>query len=110
MDALYAFTDCEVSVSPNACVIFDNKPEFIGVSEILRRSADNTVHLLKTELEIRMTELEESWHMSSLEKIFIEERIYRDIEECETWESVIIIHRPRTGPIQRPPQKGGNTG
>ncbi len=89
IDALYAFTDCEVSVSPNACVIYDNRPEFIGVKEILRRSVDNTVELLRRELEIRKTELEESWHLSSLEKIFIEERIYRDIEECETWEAVI---------------------
>ena len=89
IDALYAFTDCEVSVSPNACVIYDNRPEFIGVKEILRRSVDNTVELLRRELEIRKAELEESWHLSSLEKIFIEERIYRDIEECETWEAVI---------------------
>lgn len=89
IDALYAFTDCEVSVSPNACVIFENKPVFIGVSDILRRSADNTVALLRSELEIRLSELEDNWHMSSLEKIFIEERIYRDIEECETWEAVL---------------------
>jgi len=89
IDALYAFTDCEVSISPNACVIFDNKPVFIGVSDILRKSADNTVHFLRTELEIRLGELQEMWHMSSLERIFIEERIYRDIEECETWEAVL---------------------
>ncbi len=89
LDALYAFTDCEVSISPNACVIFNNRPEFVGVSEILKRSVDNTVSLLKKELEIRENELEEEWHRSSLEKIFIEERIYRDIEECETWEAVI---------------------
>jgi topoisomerase-4 subunit A len=89
IDALYAFTDCEISISPNACVIFNNKPEFIGVSDILRRTVDNTVGLLQEELEIRLKELEEEWHMSSLEKIFIEERIYRDIEECETWEAVI---------------------
>ncbi|MDT8401889.1 MAG: DNA gyrase/topoisomerase IV subunit A [Bacteroidales bacterium] len=89
IDALYAFTDCEISLSPNACVIFNNKPEFIGVSDILSRTVDNTVNLLGKELEIRLNELEEEWHMSSLEKIFIEERIYRDIEECETWEAVI---------------------
>lgn len=89
IDALYAFTDCEISLSPNACVIFNNKPEFIGVSDILRRTVDNTVGLLREELEIRFKELEDEWHMSSLEKIFIEERIYRDIEECETWEAVI---------------------
>ncbi len=89
IDALYAFTDCEYSISPNTCVIKDDKPSFMGVSEILRHSADRTVMLLKTELEIRKGELEEEWHKSSLEKIFIEERIYRDIEECETWEAVI---------------------
>jgi len=89
IDALYAFSDCEISISPNACVIFKNKPEFVGVSDILRRTVDNAVHLLKRELEIRKNELEEEWHMSSLEKIFIEERIYRDIEECETWEAVV---------------------
>ena len=89
IDALYALTDCEYSISPNTCVITDNKPSFMGVSEMLRHSVNNTVHLLKTELEIRRSELQEEWHMSSLEKIFIEERIYRDIEECETWEAVI---------------------
>jgi len=89
IDALYALTDCECSISPNTCVITGSKPSFMGVSEILRYSTDNTVRLLKTELEIRQNELREDWHLSSLEKIFIEERIYRDIEECETWESVI---------------------
>jgi topoisomerase IV subunit A len=89
IDALYAFTDCEYSISPNTCVISDNKPSFMGVSSILKHSADRTVELLKSELEIRKTELQEEWHMSSLEKIFIEERIYRDIEESETWEAVI---------------------
>ncbi len=89
IDALYAFTDCEYSISPNTCVISDNKPSFMGVSEILKHSADRTVFLLKEELEIRKNELQEEWHMSSLEKIFIEERIYHDIEEVETWEGVI---------------------
>jgi len=89
IDALYAFTDCEYSISPNTCVITDNKPSFMGVSSILKHSADRTVNLLKAELEIRKAELQEEWHMSSLEKIFIEERIYRDIEESETWEAVI---------------------
>ncbi len=90
IDALYAFTDCELSISPNACVITDeNKPAFVGVSDILRHNTDRTVNLLKLELEIRKAELEEEWHFSSLEKIFIEKRIYRDIEECETWEAVI---------------------
>ena len=89
IDALYAFTDCEVSISPNACVIVDEKPQFIGVAEILRVSTDQTVDLLKQELEIRRGELMERLLFSSLEKIFIENRIYRDIEECETFESVI---------------------
>jgi topoisomerase-4 subunit A len=90
IDALYALTDCEYSISPNTCVIVDDKPSFMGVSTILKHSADRTVELLKTELEIRKSELQEEWHMSSLEKIFIEERIYHDIEECETWEAVIV--------------------
>jgi topoisomerase-4 subunit A len=89
IDALYALTDCEYSISPNTCVITVSKPSFTGVSDILRFSTDHTVKLLTTELEIRQNELNEEWHLSSLEKIFIEERIYRDIEECETWESVI---------------------
>ncbi len=89
IDALYAFTDCELSISPNACVIYENRPHFIGVSEMLKNSAQNTKDLLGRELEIRLSELSEDWHMSSLEKIFIENRIYLSIEECETWESVI---------------------
>ncbi len=89
IDALYAFTNCEVSISPNACVIFDNKPYFLSVNEILRLNTEKTVELLKQELLIKKNELEEKWHFSSLEKIFIEERIYRDIEECETWEDII---------------------
>jgi topoisomerase-4 subunit A len=89
IDALYAFTDCEVSISPNACVIDDFKPRFMGVSEMLRISVDNTRELLRQELEIRKGELQEAWHMSSLEKIFIENRIYNDIEECETWKSIL---------------------
>jgi len=89
IDALYAFTNCEVSISPLSCVIIDNKPHFLGVSELLRRSTENTVHLLKTELEIKLAELQEQWHFASLEKIFIEKRIYRDIEEEETWEGVL---------------------
>ncbi len=89
IDALYACTDCEVSISPNACVISDEKPHFIGVSEILRRSVAHTKYLLKRELEIRLAELAEDWHMSSLERIFIEEKIFHMIEECTTWESVL---------------------
>ena len=89
IDALYAFSDCEVSIAPNASVIVGDKPEFLSVNEILKRSADQTRNLLKMELEIRKNELMEQWHFSSLEKIFIENRIYRDIEEAETWEEVI---------------------
>ncbi len=89
IDALYAFTNCENSISPLCCVIEDNKPVFIGVSDILKLSTDHTVELLKSELEIQLNELEEQWHFASLERIFIENRIYRDIEEEETWEGVI---------------------
>src|SRR5690554_1273601 len=89
IDALYAFTGCETSISPLGCVIEDNKPLFVGVSEMLRHSTDNTVKLLKSELEIQLGEFEEQWHFASLERIFIENRIYRDIEEEETWEGVI---------------------
>jgi topoisomerase IV subunit A len=88
-DALYAFTDCELSISSNACVIADDKPQFLGVSEILKRNTEQTRELLRMELEIRLGELAEKWHFSSLEKIFIEKRIYRDIEEQTTWEGVI---------------------
>jgi len=90
IDALYAFTDCEVSYSPNACVIVDNKPLFLSVSEILKISTMQTKDLLRRELEIKKGELEEKWHHASLEKIFIENRIYRDIEECESFEAVIM--------------------
>ena len=90
IDALYAFTACESSISPLGCVIEDNKPLFIGVSEMLQKSTDRTVELLKSELEIQLNEFEEQWHFASLERIFIENRIYRDIEEEETWEGVIL--------------------
>jgi len=89
IDALYAFTDCETSISPLGCVIIDNKPHFIGVSEMLARSTDHTLELLKKELELQLQELENQWHHSSLERIFIEKRIYRDIEEQDTWEGVL---------------------
>ncbi|WGK64445.1 DNA gyrase/topoisomerase IV subunit A [Croceiramulus getboli] len=89
IDALYAFTNCETSISPLGCVIEDNSPLFIGVTEMLRRSTDRTKELLKQELEIELQELENQWHFASLERIFIEKRIYRDIEEEETWEGVI---------------------
>ena len=89
IDAFYAFTNCEQSISPLGCVIENNKPLFIGVSEMLRRSTDHTVQLLKSELEIKQNDLEEQWHFASLERIFIENRVYRDIEEEETWQGVI---------------------
>jgi topoisomerase-4 subunit A len=89
IDALFAFTNCENSISPLCCVIENNTPVFIGVSDILRQSTDHTVELLKLELEIQLNELEEQWHFASLERIFIENRIYRDIEEEETWKGVI---------------------
>jgi topoisomerase-4 subunit A len=88
-DALYGFTDCEVSISPNSCVIIDGKPSFMGATEILKHNTALTRELIKLELDIRLAELQNKWHFSSLEKIFIENRIYRDIEECETWEAVI---------------------
>ncbi|MBL6666360.1 MAG: DNA gyrase/topoisomerase IV subunit A [Flavobacteriaceae bacterium] len=89
IDALYAFTDCESSISPLGCVIIDNKPHFIGVSEMLTLSTDHTLSLLKKELEVQLEELESQWHHASLERIFIENRIYRDIEEENTWEGVL---------------------
>ena len=89
IDALYAFTDCEVSISPNACVIVDDKPKFLGVKEILKYSADSTKNLLKKELKIKRDELKEKILFSKLEKIFIENKIYQLIEKCETWNSVI---------------------
>jgi topoisomerase-4 subunit A len=90
INALYAFTDCEVSISPLACVIHEDRPKFMGVNDILKACTQNTLDLLRRELEIELGELENKWHFSSLEKIFIEKRIYRDIEECETWEAVLL--------------------
>jgi len=89
IDALYAFTNCEVSISPNSCVIKEDRPVFEAVTDILKHNTDHTVYLLKRELEIRLGELEDQWHNFSLEKIFIENRIYLKIEECETWDCVI---------------------
>lgn len=90
IDALYAFTDCEVSISPNACVIVDDKPKFIGVHELLKISVDNTKELLKKELEIKLKELQDKWHYTSLERIFFEEKIYKELEKKhETWDKVI---------------------
>ena len=89
IDSLFAFTQCEVSISPLCCIISDNKPEFLGVKDILKTSTENTKDLLKKELEIQLNELESQWHTISLERIFIENRIYRDIEEKTTWDDVI---------------------
>ncbi len=90
IDALYAFTDCEISISPNACVIVNNKPQFLAVTDLLKYSADQTKDLLKKELEIRLGELQEKWHYTSLERIFFEEKIYKELEKKhETWEKVI---------------------
>tara|TARA_B100001093_G_scaffold113996_1_gene106287 strand:- start:175 stop:2763 length:2589 start_codon:yes stop_codon:yes gene_type:complete len=89
IDALYAFTACETSISPLGCLIIDNKPHFMGVSEMLKISTDHTVQILKLELNVELQELENQWHYSSLERIFIENKIYRDIEEAESWEEVI---------------------
>jgi topoisomerase-4 subunit A len=91
IDALYAFTDCEVSISPNACVIVEKKPQFLGVKELLTLSVDHTKELLKRELEIKLAELQEKWHYTSLEKIFFEEKIYKELEKKhETWEKVLL--------------------
>ncbi|MBK8774727.1 MAG: DNA gyrase/topoisomerase IV subunit A [Chitinophagaceae bacterium] len=91
IDALYAFTDCEVSISPNACVIVNQKPQFLSVHELLKIATDHTKDLLKKELEIKLSELQEKLHYTSLEKIFFEEKIYKELEKKhETWEKVII--------------------
>ncbi len=101
IDALYKFTDCEVSVAPNTCVIVDQKPVFISVNELLRISADNTRNLLQRELEIRLGELGEKWHYTSLEKIFFEEKIYKELEKKhETWDKVIAAIDKAFGPFK----------
>ncbi|MBK9421437.1 MAG: DNA gyrase/topoisomerase IV subunit A [Flavobacteriales bacterium] len=89
IDALFAFTDCELSIAPNACVIESDKPRFLGVNELLRTSTENTLRLLELELQIKKAELQEQWHFASLERIFIEKKVYRKIEEAETWEQVV---------------------
>jgi topoisomerase-4 subunit A len=90
IDALYAFTDCEISISPNACIIIDQKPHFVGATELLKYSVDHTKELLKKELEIQLKELEEKWHFTSLEKIFFEEKIYQELEKKHlNWDKVI---------------------
>ena len=89
IDALFAFTNCEVSISPLSCIIDNHKPIFIGVSEVLKRSTDLTKELLGRELEVKLNELNQMWHNSTLEKIFIEKRIYRSIEDKESWGAVL---------------------
>jgi len=103
IDALYAFTDCEISISPNSCVIEDDKPKFLGVTEMLRISASYTKELLRQELLVKLSELEEAWHLSSLEKIFIEERIYKDkeYEEGKDYDSVIAHIHKRLEPFKK---------
>jgi len=103
IDALYAFTNCQISVSPNACVIVEDKPHFLTVNEILEICTFRTKTLLGMELEIKKKELEEKWHQTSLEKIFIEKKIYRDIEECESFEEVLkaIISLKQMRPLPK---------
>ena len=98
IDALYAFSDCEISISPNACIIKNDKPYFLTVSDILKQSTAHSLALLKAELEILLSEQQALWHFASLERIFIENKIYRDIEECETWEAVIVAIRDGLNP------------
>lgn len=106
IDALYAFTNCEISISPNCCVIVNDKPEFISVNEMLQICTAQTKELLKRELQIKQGELEEKWHFASLEKIFIQNRVYHEIEECESWDEVVsTIHRELKKYILTPGQK-----
>jgi topoisomerase-4 subunit A len=101
IDALYAFTDCEVSISPNACVISEDRPLFLGVNDMLKLSTDQTLLLLKRELENELKHLENRWHFSSLEKIFIENKIYRHIEECESWEEILTLIDTKIKPFKK---------
>jgi topoisomerase-4 subunit A len=101
IDALYAFTDCEVSISPNACVISEDRPLFLGVNDMLKLSTDQTLLLLKRELENELKHLENRWHFSSLEKIFIENKIYRHIEECESWEEILTMIDTKIKPFKK---------
>ena len=106
IDALYAFSDCEISISPNACIIKNDKPYFLTVSDILKQSTAHSLELLKAELEILLAEQQALWHFASLERIFIENKIYRDIEDCETWDAVIQAIRkglePHTKHLKEP--------
>ena len=101
IDALYSFTNCEISISPNCCVINNNKPEFISVSNLLKISTNKTVDLLKMELEYNLNLLNIKWHNANLEKIFIENKIYREIEECETWEMIIETITTKLKPYEK---------
>ena len=105
IDALYAFTACETSISPLGCLIIDNKPHFMGVTEMLKISTDHTVQLLKLELDVQLLDHENQWHYASLERIFIENKIYRDIEEASTWEEVLTFInlglKPHIGHLKR---------
>ena len=105
IDALYRFTDCEVSISPLSCVIEDDTPKFLGVSDMLQQSTNHTLNLLKQELEVNLNELQEKWHFASLERIFIENRIYHNIEELDNWKEIIeTIHtelKPHTKHLLR---------
>ena len=102
IDALYAFTDCEVSISPNACVIVNNKPQFLGASDLLKAATENTKQLLQRELEIKLGELNEKWHYTSLEKIFFEEKIYKELEKKhETWDKVLDAIDKAFGPFKK---------
>lgn len=102
IDALYKFTDCEISISPNACVIADQRPQFLSVQELLKLSVDRTQELLKKELLIRQAELREKWHYTSLEKIFFEEKIYKELEKKhEDWEKVLVAIENAFGPFQK---------
>ena len=105
---LYVFTACQTNLSPAACVIQDDKPQFLGVREILKRSAEQTKALLKRELEIKLGELEQQWHWDSLERIFIEERIYRRIEKSKTWESVLEEIREGLLPLREAAAPAGD--
>ena len=102
IDALYAFTDCEVSISPNACVIVNNKPQFLGAQQLLKTATENTKEILRWELEIKLSELQEKWHYTSLEKIFFEEKIYKELEKKhETWDKVLEAINTAFGPFKK---------
>ena len=98
VDALYAFTNCEISISPNCCVIKNNKPEFLSVKDLLRESVDYALSVFKNELELERTRLNEKWHMSNLERIFIDKKIYLDIEKCDTWDAIIYTIKDKINP------------